>query len=130
MNNKEYRVHVIVDLHYGERIFLIPVGEPAWVIDSEANYEPIRSLWKKRKAPEGGGITAFKFYPDGNPEDWFIDQMYDIDLHHGEYSHQPPYSVLNVVGVNWSDQIASELKKYGFTEYEITDEGFITKKEK
>jgi hypothetical protein len=36
--------------------------------------------------------------------------------------------VLNVVGVQWSDRIAEKLKEYGFTEYESTNEGFITRR--
>ena len=54
------------------------------MIDSKDNYEPIRSLWKQHKVPEGHSITAFKINPTTKPEDWLIDQLYNVDLHYGE----------------------------------------------
>jgi hypothetical protein len=130
MDKEPYRVHVVVDPACGERLRTLPKGEPAWVVDSAENWLVIRSLWKER-SPETQleGITSFKFDPTGVPEDWLLDEISTIDLHHGEYSNDPPYSVLNVIGVAWSDRIAEVLSEYGFVSHEPTAEGFVTRRE-
>ena len=81
--------------------------------------------------PEGDyldGFTIFKVDGDGRPEDWLLDHLRTIDLHRGEYSHDPPWSVINVIGTPWSDNIRSALSQLGFAEHEDTAGGFIAKK--
>ena len=58
------------------------------------------------------GYTTFKVDPQGHPEDWLVSELETIDLHHGEMSHDPPYSVLNVIGVSWSLRIQEALGKF------------------
>lgn len=122
-----YRVHVVIDPVYGERLRELPVDEAVWVVDTEANRPVIERLWKERASPGHlEGITSFKHSSQNSPEDWFVEELSSIDLHHGQFSHDPPYSVLNVIGVAYSDTLRKALKKYGFTEYEQTTEGFVT----
>jgi hypothetical protein len=130
MNEKPYRVYVVVDPHYGERLRHLPADEPIWIIDSEENHSVIQALWNERNQSRHlDGITSFKYDSKGTPEHWFVSELATIDLHHGEFSHNPPYSVLEVVGVAWSDKVESALKEYGFIKYERTIEGFITWRE-
>lgn len=130
MNDKLYRVHVVVDPHYGELIRGLPVEEPAWVVGSQDNQAVIQALWAERKMTDHhGGITSFKFDGEGSPEDWLISELSTIDLHHGEFSHDPPYSVLNVIGIKCSDRIKNALNEFGFNQYEPTPEGFIATRE-
>lgn len=75
------------------------------------------------------GITSFKFNPHGTPEDWLVSHLSIIDLHHGELSHDPPYSILNVIGVEWSYRIQEELGQFGFDRHETTAEGFVATRE-
>jgi hypothetical protein len=126
MSEDSYRVHVVVDLEYGERLRDLPASEPAWVVDSKDNHPVIEALWREPKATdESGGITSFKYNADDKPEDWLIAVLSAVDLHHGEYSHDPPYSVLNVIGVEWSSRIQDELERFGFGRHETTVEGFV-----
>ena len=100
MNNKPSCVHVIVDPLYGARLRNLPTDEPAWVVDTETNHPIIEAIWKARtSANHLEGLTSFKCDPEGNPESWFLNELQTIDLHHGKYSHEPPYSVLNVIGI-------------------------------
>ena len=122
---KPYRVHVVVDPHYGERIRDLPVGEPAWVVDSIDNKPIIRTIWQQRKTTEKiEGITSFVVDGNATPEDWLISELYTIDLHHGELSHNPAYSVLNVVGIGQSDRLRKALAEIGLTEIKNTADGF------
>jgi len=130
MNKKPYRVYIVLDPHYGERLRDLPADEPIWVINSEQNHSVIQILWNERRGSSHlDGITSFKYNPKGNPEDWFITELSTIDMHHDRFSHDPPYTVLEAIGVTWSDKIKKTLKEYGFTNYERTTEGFITWKE-
>jgi len=129
MSAEPYRVHVVVDPHYGERIRRLPLGEPAWVLDSTENYPVILAIWKERTLNQFSGITSFKFDAGAQPDDWLIAELWTIDIHHGEYSHDPPYSVLNVVGVEWSEKIQDELSKFGFFQHETTPEGFVARRD-
>jgi hypothetical protein len=48
----------------------------------------------------------------------------EIDVHHGEYSHDPAWSRINVIGANWTERIQKELERFGFTAHLDTREGF------
>jgi hypothetical protein len=130
MSVTPYRVHVVVDPHYGERIRSLPRGEPAWIVDSPDNHPIIQTMWQERRnLKEPNGITSFRFDPDAQPEDWFVCELGVIDLHQGEDSHDPSYSVLNVIGTAWSERIQEQLDKYGFFEHEASPQGFITRRD-
>ena len=125
MGEKPYGVHVVVDPSYAERIRALPIDEPAWIVDSVDNHPVIRSLWHEQEGLESlGGITSFTFDPAAGPEDRLIAELAVIDLHHGEFSHDPPYSILNVIGVQWSERIRRELGGLGFDRWEATPQGF------
>ncbi len=120
----------MVDPRYGERIRSLPVGEPAWIVDSTENHPVILSIWKERGTlDQFSGITSSKFDADTQPDDWLIAELWTIDLHYGEYSHDPPYSILNVLGVDWSEKIQDELSRFGFFEHETTPEGFVARRD-
>jgi hypothetical protein len=124
MMEEPYRVTVVVDPQFGTRLRDLPAGEPCWVVDSAENHPVIASLWQNLKTGDADGITSFKVDSGGTPEDWLISELGAIDLHHGEYSHNPPWSVLNAVGVPWSDRIARGLAQFGFTHHADTELGF------
>ncbi len=127
MNSKLYRVHVVVDPLYGEKLGRFPSDEPIWIVDTEVNRPVVERLRRERKICNNlEGITSFKTSTDKSREDIFLEELATIDLHHGEYSHDPPYSVLNVIGAACSGTLKEALKEYGFTEYERTAEGFMT----
>ncbi len=74
------------------------------------------------------GITSFKYNSETAPDDWLIGILSPVDLHHGEYSHDPPYSILNVIGVEWSEKIQEELSRFGFDKHEETRRGFVARR--
>ncbi len=125
MNDKPYRVYVVVDPNYGESIRNLPIDEPAWIVDSQDNKLVIQNLWDEHRATKGHvDITSFKFDGDATPEDWLVSELSVIDLHYGEFSHDPLYSVLNVIGIKWSDRIQKELNKLGFNLHKLTQVRF------
>ena len=47
-----------------------------------------------------------------------------IDLHHGSYSSDPPYSRLEVIGVPVSEKIKLAMAEYGFAEFRANSSSF------
>lgn len=131
MDDKPYCVHVVIDPDYGEQIRDLPFDEPAWIIGSTVNQPVIHELLTERQGQSHlDGITSFCGGPDSMPpEDCLLALVDTIDLHHGEYSHDPPYSVLHVIGVKWSEHIRSELEAFGFILLDLTLDGFVAKRD-
>ena len=129
MNKKPYRVHVIVDPQFGNRLRTVTAGEPIWIVDTDINRLAYEAVGRERK-PESHlvGMSSFKVDPEASPEDWLLSEIKTIDLHHGEMSHEPPWSVINVIGTRWTKRIQEELTRFGFEEHEDTTEGFVASK--
>jgi len=124
--SKSYRVRVIVDPEYGGRLERLPREEPVWIVDSPGNHEAILKIWEKQKTTDHtSGITAFRWDLSGSAEDRLIAEMGSIDLHHGNYSHNPPHTELEAIGVGWSQRLAEALAEYGFTRHTNTEDGFV-----
>jgi len=120
---------VILDPAFGNRLREMPDGEPVWIVDTPPNRLAYEAVGKERK-PESHivGLSSFKVDPKGKPEDWLISELETIDLHHGEISHDPPWSLINVIGSKWTERTGRELARFGFTTHEDTAEGFLATK--
>ncbi len=120
-----YRVIVVVDRAFGEQLESIARGIPVWIIDSPTNRDFVEKVW--REHPEHShlkGITIFNSPEDASAERSLLGQLDTIDLHHGAYSADPPYSELEVIGVVLTEAIQTALEQTGFKEIHPTDSGF------
>ncbi len=130
MKKKAYRVHIIVDPDFGNRIREIPAGDPVWIVDTPQNRLAFEAV--RRERPDTNhliGLTSFKVDPTGLPEDWLISELHTIDLHHGDMSHDPPWSMVNVIGVGWNERIRAELAQFGFLKHHAELNEFTAMKE-
>lgn len=124
-----YRVIVVVDRDYGQRLLALPPDVPVWIVDTPNNVPAIKQRWVE--SPEGNhltGVASFKTSADRTPEQMFLEDFDTVDLHHGAHSADPPYTVLEVIGVSATAAIKAELAKYGFQDYEVTEAGFIARR--
>jgi hypothetical protein len=120
------RLLVVLDPDFGDRLRDIPLGQPAWVIMSAANEPVVRSLWTTQSAPDHlTGITGLRSDSDLCAEDRFLDELYVIDLHHGPYSTNTPYTELEVVGVDLTATIRAALAHFGFNQFTQARNGFV-----
>ncbi len=120
----EYRVAVVVDGEYGERLYELARTGPVWIIDTPANRAAAQKLWAERpNVSHVEGVTTFEPHSDC-AENALIAELDMIDLHHGSYSVANPYTVLEVVGASPTDKVKAELSEYGFSEFHCTEEGF------
>jgi hypothetical protein len=51
-------------------------------------------------------------------------ELATIDLHHGSYSADPPYSTLQVIAAAVSENIKLAMGEYGFEEFRSNGDGF------
>src|SRR5580704_8896406 len=108
-------VCLVVDANYGERVRSLPADVPAWIADTPINHPVIQNIWAARPAGVAGvaGITSFKVEASKTPEDWLLGIMDALELHHGEHSQTPPYSVLRVIGTALTPHLKSEFDANG-----------------
>jgi hypothetical protein len=122
-----YRVFVVLDREYGERLSALARVGPVWIVDTPLNREAAQRFWAARKQNSHlDGVTAFKTDDNCSSEDALINELDAIDLHHGVYSADPPYTVIEVVGARVTERLRNELSQFGFNEFQTTVEGFRT----
>jgi hypothetical protein len=111
---KPYRVFVVVDREYGQRLTALTQEGPVWAVDTPANRAVAQHIWDAEpNRSHLQGITIFKFPKDGSPEDILVNELDTIDLHHGTYSANPPYTELDVIGTAITPRLRTELGQFG-----------------
>lgn len=126
-----YRVYVIVDPDFGEKLAQLERGVPVWIVDSPTNKPVVqRSLSERPNESHLTGITAFTNLDGLSPEDMLLRKLDTIELHHGPYSANPAYSVIEVLGTQLTAAAKNRLSEYGFDEFQITSTGFVAIKSK
>jgi hypothetical protein len=121
------RVFVVLDRDYDERLLELARSGPVWIVDTPQNRAVAQNHWAanpNRNHLEG--VTTFKAGDDCSSEETLINELDTIDLHHGSYSADPPYTVLEVIGTPISERLKAELSHYGFNKFQPTGEGFRT----
>jgi hypothetical protein len=120
----EYGVFVVVDREYGERLCELARRGAVWIIDTPLNHAAAQKIWSERpNANHLEGVTTFKSVAS-SPENALLNELDTIDLHHGSYSADPPYTVLEVIGASVTESVKAELRQYGFDEFCSTATGF------
>lgn len=122
---EQYRVFVVVDREYGERLAQLALKCSVWVVDTPANSDVAGFLWSATPSHSHlDGVTTFKTKDDSSPEDILIGELDTIDLHHGVYSANPPYTNLEMIGIEITERIKMEFSRFGFDNFEPMLEGF------
>ena len=122
---KPYRVLVVVDREYGQRLTALTQEGPVWAVDTPANRAVAQHIWDAEpNRSHLQGITIFKFPKDGSPEDILVNELDTIDLHHGPFSANPSYTELDVIGTAITPRLRTELGQFGFDDFQETPHGF------
>ena len=125
MSNAPYRVFVVLDYEYGPRISQLAKSGPVWVLDSPANRAAAENFWEQFPSRNDlDGITVFKASKVHSLEAVLINELQTIDMHHGIYSADPPYTILQIIGTVLTARIESALSEYGFHSFREIPEGF------
>ncbi|MGH9496351.1 MAG: hypothetical protein ACRD3B_15230, partial [Candidatus Sulfotelmatobacter sp.] len=120
-----YRVFVVLDREYGERLSQLVETSPVWIVDTPQNRAVAKGIWSVEPGRSHlDGVTTFKTADDSSAEDALLQELETIDLHHGVYSANPPYTVVEVIGTGISDRVKGKFAEFGFDQFEPTSHGF------
>ena len=123
MERSEHRVAIVVDPDYAERVLNLAGECHVWLVRSAANDRVVAALRESHPTHSlESGVTTFN--PAGTPQASLVAILGTVEEHHGEYSHDPPVSVLEVIGAEPSAAVREELDAYGFHRVEPSEEGF------
>ena len=124
----EERILLIYDQAFGEKLREATPSSPIWIVASPANNPYIAEAWSQGHADHLVGVTKLNHDPASRAEDHFLDDLSTIDLHHGPYSTDTPYTALEVLGLRMTDQFRQALSQLGFDQINETDTGFHAKR--
>jgi hypothetical protein len=125
-----YIVAVVLDPTFGDRLRDLPVGTPVWIADTPVNRAAAEALWVSRpELTHLDGVTTFRIDPGSGPEVWLAEVLPDLDLHHGEYSHVPPYAGIEVFGAGATPVVREALGQLGIGNITERPGGFLATSE-
>jgi hypothetical protein len=120
-----YRVFVVVDRQYGERLSGLAANGPVWIVDTATNRAAAQRIWPgDPNRSHLSGITTFQTADASSPETALIEELDTIELHHGTYSAHPPFTVLEIIGTSISERTKAALSQFKFDQFQETAEGF------
>jgi hypothetical protein len=120
-----YKVYVVVDREFGEKLAELERGVPVWIVDTPTNKPAAQRFWNERPHENHlTGITTFNDLDSLSPEEMLLGHLDTIELHHGSHSADPPYTVIEVFGTQLTANAKSVLSEYGFNAFDITSTGF------
>ena len=131
VGDKPYAVAVVVNPAFGGRLSDLASCMHVWCIDTSDNRAAAEILWHQNEQAQTieRGVTIFSADPTDPPDEIVASELGTIDLHHGDYSHVPPYSVLHVYGAKPTSVLREALAGLGFVDVVLTAEGFDARRE-
>jgi hypothetical protein len=123
--SEPYRVFVVLDRDYGRRLAALAQAGPVWIADTPANRAVAQQIWAADPNRSYlDGVTTFKFAEGNSPEDVLVSELDTIDDHHGTYSANPPYTMIEVIGAQITRKLKDAFAEFGFDQFEPTPQGF------
>lgn len=125
---KIHKVVIVVDPAFGSKLRDLSRTVHVWARSSPRNLEVIQAVWKEREDERhslDAGITSFKVKDNDSPEEMLTGILSTVDLHHGEYSHNPPWSTIEVYGASLTRDVKAALSEFGEGTYKDIEHGFV-----
>jgi hypothetical protein len=124
-----HKVAIVADRDFASRLDALSRSVHVWVCDSPSNKQAATRIWAAREDYDlESGVTTFNALPTDSGEDMVIGVLPALDLHHNEYSHDPPWSIIDVYGTTLTPKLEAALREFGVTEFELWDGGFTCRR--
>ena len=120
-----YAVAIVVHPDYGDSLENLADRVHVWIAATPSNRARAEAYW--RSHPKGSierGITTFVVQPTETPEEMVERILGDVDLHHGEYSHVPPWDALEIYGASPTPAVREALAEYGIKDVHKLEGGW------
>ena len=125
MTRDPLTVAIVVDPEFGERLRGLVARMPVWIARTPTNAPIIHALFVEAgRSVLDSGVTDFSVDPRASPDEWCVNILYMVDLHHGRASQNPPYRAVEVYGTQPTPAVRTALSEYGLTQLESTPDGF------
>jgi hypothetical protein len=109
-----YTVTIVVDREFGDLLAELSRDMHVWVCDTPSNRAAAERIWGDHPRYDlESGVTTFTFRDEALAAEMVVAVLGDVDLHHGEYSHEPPWSVIKVVGCASDSDLVAAFASYG-----------------
>lgn len=116
---RPHQVAIVVDPNFGIRLIELSRRVHVWACNSPQNREAVDQVWATTLvASIDHGITTFETLAGATPEESCEAVLESVELHHGEFSHHPPWSILEVFGAELSPALEASLRELGFVRFE------------
>ncbi|WP_147444930.1 hypothetical protein [Corallococcus sp. CA053C] len=128
-----HKVGIVVDQGFGDRLADLARVFHVWVVASGANTPVIQSVWKSALVdaaadPLAVGVTSFAAGEGESREETCARIAWDVDEHHNESAHDPPWSEIEVFGVKLTAALRDVFEQLGATACIPTQDGFICRR--
>jgi len=121
-----YSVAMVLDTEFADRLLALASRMPVWIVDTPANRSAAQRFWDSNQSrTDLDGVTTFKVDPAQTPETWLSNVLGDVDLHHGQYSHNPPYSAVEVFGATLTPEVREAFAEFGLIDFVQRPGGFV-----
>jgi len=124
----EYVVTLVFDPHTGPKLHEIAQRTDLWVVPSPENREASEAVWAKQDGARRHELTLWSNPIDLTSDGAWLSLLQVIELHHGEYSHDPPVTTLDIIGAEPNDTARQALSEYDYGIIELTESGFRARK--
>lgn len=96
-----------------------------WAVHMPENEAVAQRIWNQQGEHSlESGVTLFQ--PSGRgPEEDCLSIIYTIQEHHGEYSHDPPLTVVEVHGAKATEKVRHAFAALGFGRLKPSPSGFV-----
>ncbi|MDQ2798978.1 MAG: hypothetical protein M3Y13_04970 [Armatimonadota bacterium] len=122
-----HTVGIVVNRNFGDQLLEIARRIHVWVCDTPVNRPVVERLSQMQQPGEWNewGATVFRVSDDDSPEDMVIGVLSAVDRHHDEHSHDPPWSQIEIYGVEPTPRLREALQEYGVDDFRETPGGFV-----
>jgi hypothetical protein len=116
-NERVHGVAIVVDEDFGDRLSTLASRLHVWLIDTPMNRAAASAVWQNGVHGQSleTGVTTFKVEHLSAPDQIVASMLGTVDDHHGHYSHEPPWSLLEVYGAEPTPILSAALLEFGFT---------------
>ncbi|HYF13518.1 MAG TPA: hypothetical protein VD971_00450 [Phycisphaerales bacterium] len=120
-----HEVAIVVDPDFGEALRPLSRRMHVWTIQSPTNQPVIDLIWQEPgEYSLECGVTSFP-REDEPLRELFADVVADVELHHGVWAHDPPWTVLHSYGIGVTDHVRETLAEYGVDQIEERPDHFV-----
>ncbi|WP_147443901.1 hypothetical protein [Corallococcus sicarius] len=133
MQTPLHKVGIVVDQNFGDRVADLARVFHVWVVESRDNTPGIQRVWEDGMVdaaadPLAVGVTSFAAVEGESPETMCARIAGDVDEHHNEFAHEPPWSEIEVFGGKLTATLRDIFEELGATACVPTEEGFVCRR--